>query len=148
MASSPSQRSTHVPVVRRRASTTSRRGRPLYGPAPPPRQWLCGWQGTGAGGRQPKPKGTVTTTPGDQYHCHCYLCLLLEAFLSGVLPSWNWTMGLEQASEFSAPISVLPSTPTWSRRRRIMHLYDWGGEPELNYFYTAQMMPLCKAKQW
>ena len=37
MGTSPSQRSTHVPVVRRRASTTSRRGRPLYGPAPPPR---------------------------------------------------------------------------------------------------------------
>lgn len=51
--------------------------------------------------------------PGHHHHHYKYLCLLLEAFLSGVLvrvlPSWNCTIGLEQASEFSSPISVLPS---------------------------------------
>lgn len=52
--------------------------------------------------------GELNTKGYHHYHDY-YLCLLLEAFLSGVLPSWNCTIGLEQASEFSAPISVLPS---------------------------------------
>jgi hypothetical protein len=96
---SRARRSTHVSVS------------PSYAVAPV--QCPSGSRATGVGMAQLMARRRRTE--------HHHYCLLPRgAFLSGVLPlpSWNCATGLEQASEFSAPISVLPSNRLWSRRHK------------------------------